>query len=177
MPPSWVDINVVDPGRAVTQMEAYLTRPEGNERLPAVIVIQEIWGVNSHIQFVTDRLPSQGYVGLAPALFHREGRGTIGLHEEMETALGLEATGMLQVSAKTGAGIEAVIDRVIDTIPPPSGDPDGPTRALIFDATNSYSTALVAFMVLPILSVAAAVMAVPPSRNRVVGEIGPAIRG
>jgi MFS family permease len=49
--------------------------------------------------------------------------------------------------------------------------------ALIFDATNSHSTALVAFMVLPILSVAAAVMAVPPSRNQVVREIGPATRG
>ena len=87
MPASWVDINVVDPGRAVTQMEAYVTKPEGDGRLPAVLVIQEIWGVNSHIQYVTDRLPSQGYVGMAPALFHREGRGTIGLHEEMETAV------------------------------------------------------------------------------------------
>jgi carboxymethylenebutenolidase len=60
---------------------------EGDLTQPTVVVIQEIWGVNSHIQSVTDRLPSQGYVGLAPALFHREGRMTLGLYEEMEPAL------------------------------------------------------------------------------------------
>jgi carboxymethylenebutenolidase len=68
-------------------MEGYLTQPATSGRYPAVVVIQEIWGVNSHIQSVTERLPSQGYVGFAPALFHREGRMTLGLYEEMETAL------------------------------------------------------------------------------------------
>jgi len=82
MPVSWVDINV--DGQT---MEGYLAQPATSGRYPAVVVIQEIWGVNSHIQGVTDRLPSQGYVGFAPALFHREGRMTLGLYEEMETAL------------------------------------------------------------------------------------------
>lgn len=82
MPVSWIDIRV--DGQT---MEGYLTRPEAEGRYPAVLVIQEIWGVNSHIQSVTDRLPSQGYVGLAPALFHREGRMTLGLYEEMQPAL------------------------------------------------------------------------------------------
>jgi len=82
MPVSWVDINV--DGQT---MEGYLTQPATSGRYPAVVVIQEIWGVNSHIQAVTDRLPSQGYVGFAPALFHREGHMTLGLYEEMETAL------------------------------------------------------------------------------------------
>ena len=81
MPNSWVDVNVDG-----QPMECYVTKPEADGTYPAVIVIQEVWGVNSHIQYVTDRLPSLGYVGLAPALFHREGRGTIGLHEEMQTA-------------------------------------------------------------------------------------------
>ena len=82
MPPLWVDMNV-----GGQTMEGYQTRPEGDGSHPAVIVIQEIWGVNSHIQYVTDRLPSLGYVGLAPAMFHREGLMSIGLHEEMETAV------------------------------------------------------------------------------------------
>ncbi len=85
MPASWVDINVAD-GSA---MEGYLTQPEGDGSHPAVVVIQEIWGVNSHIQAVTDRLPSQGYVGLAPAMFHRQGRMIAGLHEEFQTAIGM----------------------------------------------------------------------------------------
>ena len=82
MPAQWVDINVDG-----QNMESYLTKPTDSDRHPAVIVIQEIWGVNSHIQYVTDRLPAQGYVGLAPAMFHREGPMTIGLHEEMDTAV------------------------------------------------------------------------------------------
>ncbi len=81
MPNSWVDVPVE--GQV---MDGYLTRPNDEERHPAVIVIQEVWGVNSHIQYVTDRLPAAGYVGLAPSMFHREGRMTIGMHEEMETA-------------------------------------------------------------------------------------------
>ena len=62
MPAGWVDINVGDG----STMEGYLTQPEGDGGHPAVVVIQEIWGVNSHIQGVADRLPSQGYVGLGP---------------------------------------------------------------------------------------------------------------
>ena len=82
MPASWVDIIVNE-----STMEGYLTQPEAQGRHPAVVVIQEIWGVNSHIQSGVDRLPARGYVGLAPAMFHREGPMTIGLHEEMDTAI------------------------------------------------------------------------------------------
>ena len=82
MPASWVNIEV-DGGN----MEGYLTQPEGEGSHPAVIVIQEIWGVNAHIQSVVDRLPGQGYVGLAPAMFHRQGAMVTGLHEEFPTAI------------------------------------------------------------------------------------------
>ena len=82
MPASWVDIIVNE-----STMEGYLTQPEAQGRHPAVVVIQEIWGVNSHVQSVVDRLPARGYVGLAPAMFHREGPMTTGLHEEMDTAI------------------------------------------------------------------------------------------
>jgi len=82
MPAKWIDIGV-----NASTMEGYLTQPEGEGSHPAVVVIQEIWGVNSHIQSVVDRLPSLGYVGLAPAMFHREGPMTTGLHEEMDTAI------------------------------------------------------------------------------------------
>ena len=82
MPPRWIDMSVNG-----HNMEGYLTEPETNGRHPAVVVIQEVWGVNSHIQSIADRFPSQGYVGLAPAMFHREGSMTMGLHEEMDTAI------------------------------------------------------------------------------------------
>ncbi len=113
MPNSWVDINV--DGQT---MEGYLTQPEAEGRYPAVIVIQEIWGVNSHIQSVTDRLPSQGYVGLAPAIFHREGRMTIGLYEEMQTAVA-------RMSNCSDAGIVADVQAAVTYLKAqPFVDPD-----------------------------------------------------
>jgi len=54
-------------------MVAYVSHPppsEGNS-WPAVIVIQEIFGVNEHIQKVCDRFAANGYVDVAPALFLR----------------------------------------------------------------------------------------------------------
>lgn len=52
-------------------MRVYIARPEGNEPLPGLIVIQEIFGVNDHIQDVTRRFAEQGYVAAAPEIYHR----------------------------------------------------------------------------------------------------------
>lgn len=48
----------------------YLARPDDDESRPAVIVIQEWWGLNEHIKDVTRRVAEQGYVALAPDLYH-----------------------------------------------------------------------------------------------------------
>lgn len=54
--------------------------------------------------------------------------------EEVMSLLGCQKEDILHISAKTGQGVEAVLDKVIDTVPAPSGDPDAPTQALIFDS-------------------------------------------
>jgi carboxymethylenebutenolidase len=56
-------------------MAAYQAAPDGGARR-AVIVIQEAFGVNDHIQDVTRRFADAGYHAIAPALFHRAGGGT-----------------------------------------------------------------------------------------------------
>jgi len=48
----------------------YLARPESVDPLPAVVVIQEWWGLNEHIRDVTRRLAGEGFVALAPDLYH-----------------------------------------------------------------------------------------------------------
>lgn len=53
---------------------------------------------------------------------------------EMEHSLGILPKEVIRVSAKTGLGVEEVLDAVIDRIPPPQGDPTAPLRALIFDS-------------------------------------------
>ncbi len=53
---------------------------------------------------------------------------------EIENVLALPAHDALRVSAKTGVGVPPLLDAIIDRIPSPKGDPNGPFRALIFDA-------------------------------------------
>lgn len=52
------------------RIPAYEARPQGQPR-GAVVVIQEIFGVNSHIRSVADGYAEQGYLAVAPACFHR----------------------------------------------------------------------------------------------------------
>lgn len=57
------------------QIDAYLSQPAGTGPFPAVIVIQEIFGVNAHIRDVTERFAKQGYVAVAPAIYQRTAPG------------------------------------------------------------------------------------------------------
>ncbi|MEJ7844043.1 MAG: translation elongation factor 4, partial [Acidimicrobiales bacterium] len=53
---------------------------------------------------------------------------------EIESVLGIPAESILHVSAKTGAGVPALLDAMVERIPAPEGDPDAPLQALIFDS-------------------------------------------
>ncbi len=53
---------------------------------------------------------------------------------EIERVLGLDAAGILRISAKTGAGVPELLDAIVERIPAPAGDPGAPLRALIFDS-------------------------------------------
>jgi GTP-binding protein LepA len=53
---------------------------------------------------------------------------------EIERVLGLPADEVLRISAKTGAGVAALLDSVVERVPPPAGDVDAPLQALIFDS-------------------------------------------
>lgn len=64
----WVSIPVTD-----GPLRAYRARPAGAQRLPTVLVVQEIFGVHAHIQDVCRRLARLGYLAIAPSLFDRQG--------------------------------------------------------------------------------------------------------
>jgi carboxymethylenebutenolidase len=70
------------------KLDAYLAEPLVEGSVPAVIVIQEIFGVNAHIRDVTDRLAKAGYVAIAPAIFQRTAPGFEIGYSEAEVILG-----------------------------------------------------------------------------------------
>ncbi len=74
----------------------YLARPVGSERLPAVIVYMEIFGINSHIRDVTERVAREGYVAIAPDYFHRTGPGVELGYDDAGMAAGMKLLGQLK---------------------------------------------------------------------------------
>lgn len=53
------------------RLSAYVAKPEGKPRA-ALVVVQEIFGVNAHIRSVADRYAKEGYIAIAPALYDRD---------------------------------------------------------------------------------------------------------
>jgi len=64
--------------------------------------------------------------------------------EDIEKAVGLDATDAIPVSAKTGQGVDEVLEAIVHRLPTPTGDPDAPLQALIFDSWfDSYRGVIV----------------------------------
>src|SRR5689334_13846590 len=65
---------------------------------------------------------------------------------DLAELIGGSADDVLRISAKTGEGIDAVLDAIVERIPPPSGQPDAAARALIFDSSYDQYRGVVAFV-------------------------------
>ena len=90
---------------------AYVAQPAAKPR-GAVVVVQEIFGVNSHIRSVADRFAEQGYLAVAPATFERVKPGVdLGYSEsDMNAGFALKTA----VDALPGAGVLQDIQAAID---------------------------------------------------------------
>ncbi|MEV4251943.1 translation elongation factor 4 [Spirillospora sp. NPDC049652] len=66
--------------------------------------------------------------------------------EELAGIIGCDPSDVLKVSGKTGEGVAELLNRVVETVPAPVGDPDGPARALIFDSVYDTYRGVVTYV-------------------------------
>jgi carboxymethylenebutenolidase len=69
-----------------TEMQGWTARSAAGGARPGLIVFQEAFGVNAHIRDVTERFARQGYVAIAPELFHRTAAGFEGRYDDFASA-------------------------------------------------------------------------------------------
>jgi GTP-binding protein LepA len=71
------------------------------------------------------------------------------VRHEIEEIIGLDASNAVLASAKSGIGIEEVLDAIVERIPPPKGDPDAPLKAMLVDSWyDSYLGVVILIRVL-----------------------------
>lgn len=83
-----------------THMDCYVAHPTAGGEHAALIVLQEAFGVNSHIRDVTHRFAREGYLAIAPELFHRTAPGFEGNYNDFNSV-------MPHMRAMTNEGAEA----------------------------------------------------------------------
>ncbi len=66
--------------------------------------------------------------------------------EEVAELIGEDPDAILRISGKTGAGVGEVLERLVERVPPPDGDPDAPPRALIFDSEFDQYRGVIAYI-------------------------------
>ncbi len=68
------------------------------------------------------------------------------VRQEVEDVIGLDASEAVLASAKAGIGIEEILEQIVEKVPAPSGDPEGPLKALIFDSLYDAYRGVVAYI-------------------------------
>ena len=104
---------------------AYVARPAGAAK-GGVVVLQEIFGVNSHIRSVPDRYAAAGYLAVAPSTFSRIGKGAVEL-------------GYAEADMKEGMGLKAAVE----ALPAPGVMPD--IQAAIEHAAQAGKVGIVGY--------------------------------
>ncbi|HLW55716.1 MAG TPA: translation elongation factor 4 [Candidatus Angelobacter sp.] len=120
--PGHVDFSY-EVSRSLASCEGALLVVDASQGVEAQTLANAYLAINNHLEII----PVINKIDLPSADIPR-------VKEMIEQTVGLDASQALLVSAKTGLGVPEVLEAIVHRLPPPKGEPDNPTQALIFDS-------------------------------------------
>ena len=124
--------------RALTACEGALLLVDASQGVEAQTVANAYLAVDQNLEIV----PVVNKIDLPGAQPEETGR-------QIQEIVGLDAADAILASAKEGSGLRDIFDAIVTKIPPPTGDPEGPLKALIFDSWyDSYRGVVVLIRVI-----------------------------
>jgi carboxymethylenebutenolidase len=148
-------------------VDAYIVRPAAaREPLPGLVVIQEVWGVDAHIQDMTERFAQAGYVAIAPDLYSHGGRPP-----SLEEGPIIAVRTFLDTLPPGAWGNPALRDEAIERLPAAEGQSIRATLGNIFNPQRPMA------QYVGDLKAAANHLRSGPAKGRSVGSVGYCLGG
>ncbi|AKG21817.1 dienelactone hydrolase family protein [Calothrix sp. 336/3] len=119
-----IDTAIVKISQTDVVIDAYLAKPQAPGIYPGVVVLQEIFGVNAHIQEVTNKIAREGYVAIAPALFQRQAPGFATGYTPADVTIGRQYAWEQTTAPQLLGDIQAAIN-YLKTLPEVKKSPFG----------------------------------------------------
>src|SRR5512133_3284969 len=121
--------------RSLAACDGALLLVDASQGVEAQTVANTYLAVDAGLELI----PAMNKVDLPGSEPERVGR-------EIHELLGDDPDAILRISAKTGEGVEDLLEQIVQRVPPPVGDPDEPPRALIFDSEFDQYRGVVAYI-------------------------------
>src|SRR5689334_24573347 len=121
--------------RSLAACEGALLLVDASQGVEAQTVANTYLAVDSGLELI----PAMNKVDLPGAEPERVG-------EEIADLIGESPQEVRRISAKTGEGVNEVLEQIVQRVPPPSGDPDAPPRAPIFDSEYDQCRGVIAYL-------------------------------